>query len=148
MVHKDKIIVATKNELYILDAQNGRVIYKNTITSIIQPIVNENSLFLVTKDNLLILLDLNQNKIIYSINISKKIAEFLQTKEKSLFIQSVFIANGKLLIVLDNSYLIKLNINGKIENINKLPAKIKSPPIFISSTMIFLDKNNKINILN
>ena len=148
MVHKDKIIVATKNELYILNAQNGRVIYKNTITSIIQPIVNENSLFLVTKDNLLILLDLNQNKIIYSINISKKIAEFLQTKEKSLFIQSVFIANGKLLIVLDNSYLIKLNINGKIENINKLPAKIKSPPIFISSTMIFLDKNNKINILN
>ena len=78
----------------------------------------------------------------------ESIAEFLQTKEKSLFIQSVFIANGKLLIVLDNSYLIKLNINGKIENINKLPAKIKSPPIFISSTMIFLDKNNKINILN
>ena len=70
------------------------------------------------------MLDLNQNKIIYSINISKKI-EFLQTKEKSLFIQSVFIANGKLLIVLDNSYLIKLNINGKIENINKLPAKNK-----------------------
>jgi len=148
LIHKNRIIVATKTELYILNAENGTINFKKSIASIVKPLANEDSLFIITKDNLLVLFDLNNNKIVYSIDISKKIAEFLETKQKSILIQSAFIANDSLLIFLDNSYVIKLNVSGKIEAINKLPAKIKSPPIFVSSSMIYLDNKNKINILN
>ena len=148
LINKNKIIVSTKNELYILNSKNGSINFKKSITSIIKPVVNENNLFLITKDNLLVLIDLITNKIIYSVNIEKKVADFLATKQKTFFIQSIFISDDKLLLFLENSYVIKLNVNGTIETINKLPTKIKSKPIFISDSMIYLDKKNKINILN
>ena len=148
LINKNKIVISTNNELYILDSKNGSISYKKPIISAVKPLVNGNNLFIVTKDNLLVLLDLRNNQIIYSLNIAKKLADFLATKQKLLSIQSTFITNNKLLIFLDNSFVIVLNVNGNIEGINKLPTKIKSKPIFVNSSMIYLDKNNKINILN
>jgi len=148
LISENKIIVCTKDELYILNIENGAINSKKLITSVIEPVINKNNLFLITKDNLLVLINLSINKIIYSINIEKKIADFLATKQKSILVQSAFISDNKLFILLENSYIIKLNVNGTIEAINKLPTKIKSKPIFISDSMIYLDKNNKLNILN
>ena len=148
LINKNKIVISTNNELYILNSKNGSIIYKKPIISAVEPLVNGNNLFIVTKDNLLVLLDLRNNQIIYSLNIAKKLADFLSTKQKSVSIQSIFITNNKLLIFLDNSFVIILNVNGNIEEIKKLPTKMKSKPIFVNSSMIYLDKNNKINILN
>ena len=51
-------------------------------------------------------------KIIYSLNISNQIADFLDTKKKSISIKSLSLANNKLLIILNNSYLVTFNKNG------------------------------------
>ena len=35
-------------------------------------------------------------------------------------------ANNKILLFLENSYVLNLNVNGNLEQINKLPSKIKT----------------------
>ena len=58
------------------------------------------------------------------------------------------IINSKIFIFLDNSYLLKFNLKGSIDDIVKLPSKIKSQPIFIDESLIYLDAKNKISIID
>ncbi len=145
---KDKIILSTDPYLYILNLANGAVTYKKSITSIVKPIVSGDNLFMITKDNLLVCINLNTKKIIYSIDVKREIADFLETKVKSINILALFLANDKLLIFLDNSRLITLSKNSKIEKIDKLQSKLSSQPIFIENSLLFLNKNNRLIILN
>ena len=92
-------------------------------------------------------MDMNDGSIIYSYDINKKIADFLEIKKKSVEFKNLFIVNDKIFIFLKNSYLIKLNINGEIEQLEKLPAKIYSNPIFINDSIYYLDDKNKLSII-
>ncbi len=56
--------------------------------------------------------------------------------------------NGKIFIFLKNSYVIVFELNGNIEKIVKLPFKMNSEPILAQDSLIFLDFNNKISIVN
>ena len=103
---------------------------------------------MITKDNLLVCINLNTKKIMYSIDVKREIANFLETKVKSINILALFLANDKLLIFLDNSRLITLSKNSKIEKIEKLQSKLGSQPIFIENSLLFLNKNNRLIILN
>ena len=60
----------------------------------------------------------------------------------------MMIINNKIFIFLDNSYLLKFNLNGELSKVEKLPSKINSYPIFIDSSMIYLDTKNRVSILN
>ena len=44
--------------------------------------------------------------------------------------------------------VLDFQINGKLENIYKLPSKIKTEPIYIDSALLFLNKKNQLIILN
>ncbi len=145
---KDKIILSTDPYLYILNSINGSVGFKKSITSIVKPIVSGDNLFIITKDNLLVCINLNTKKIIYSIDLKREIANFLETKVKSINILTLSLANNKLLIFLDNSRLITLNKNSKIEKVDKIKDKLNSQPIFIENSLLFLSKNNRLIILN
>ena len=92
-------------------------------------------------------MNLLNGKIIYSINIDKKVANFLKSKEKKVEIQSLFIVNDKLNIFLKNSYVIIFNSIGTISNIYKLDGKI-SFPIFVEGNILYLNKKNKLRIYN
>ena len=52
-----------------------------------QPIVNNDYIFLVTKDNFLVSIDLNSGEIIYSFEIDNKISKFLKTKKNKINIK-------------------------------------------------------------
>jgi len=145
---KDRIILSTDPDLYILNSSNGSIISKISITSIVNPVISGNSIFVITKDNLLVCIDFLTGKIIYSINIEKKIANFLETKNKSINIKTLSLASNNLLIFLNNSYLIAFNKRGKIEEIVKLKSKLSSSPLFINKSILFFDKKNKITVLN
>ena len=145
---KDKIILSTDPYLYILNSINGSIAFKKSITSIVKPLVSGDNLFIITKDNLLVCINLNTKKIIYSIDLKREIANFLETKVKSINILTLSLANNKLLIFLDNSRLITLNKNSKIEKVDKIKDKFNSQPIFIENSLLFLSKNNKLIILN
>ena len=147
-IYQDKVIVATDPYLYVMNLNTGSTMFKIAIASIVRPIVSGQNLFLITKENLLVSININTGKIIYSIKINQKIAEFLDTKSKLISIKDMAILNNNLFIFLHNSYLVKFNKIGAIQEINKLPSKIGSMPIFINDSILYLNKNNKLIILN
>ena len=147
-VNENNIIIAADPYLHIFNSTNGLSKNKLSITSLNKPIVSNNKIFIITKDNLLVCYDLSSSEIIYSIDISSKIAELLDTKKKSIQIKTFFIANSKIFIFLSNSYLVEFSSNGKIQKADKLPSKLNSSPIFINNSILYIDKNNRLIILD
>ena len=94
VLHREKIIVSTDLYLYILDSDTGNTFFKIAITSLLQPIVSGKNLFLITKDNLLVCINLETGEIMYSVDISQNIANFLDTKKKTIDIKSLVIVNN------------------------------------------------------
>lgn len=148
LVHENKIIISTDFNLFIMSAINGRLIYKISINSILQPIISKKHLFLITKNNLLVCINLSTGKIAYSIDIDDRIANFLETKKRSVEVKKLFISNNSLFLFLNSSYLVKISPNGRIKEIDKLPSKMKSLPIFINDSILYLNKKNKLIVLN
>ena len=77
VINNDKIVISTDPNLYILNFKSGAITLRMPITSIVQPIISGEYLFIITKDNLLVCLNVNTNKLIYSVDISQEIADFL-----------------------------------------------------------------------
>ena len=149
LLHNDKIIVSTDKYLYVLNSNTGSTELKIVISSKIMPLLSGKNLFLVTKDNLLVYIDIIEKKIIYSINLDQKISKFLEIKEKQIKnIKSFILANNSIYIFLDNSYYLKLTPYGTIKKIDKLSSQMKSFPIFIKDKVIYLNKKKKLVIIN
>ena len=60
----------------------------------------------------------------------------------------MMIVNNGIFIFLNNSYLIKLKIDGEIEEVIKLASNIGSHPIIINDKLLYLNKRNKLFVLN
>ena len=82
--YQDKLIISTNLYLYIIDSTSGSILSKIAITSIVRPIISENNLFIITKNNLLVCINSKKGEIVYSVDISQDIADYLNTK-KSLY---------------------------------------------------------------
>lgn len=146
--NENKIFVSSKENFYILNSNNGSTIYKKNFSSSFKPLISNNHIFIITKNNLLISIDLNDGKIVYSYSIPKKISEFTSTKQRDIKLKNFMLVNGDIFIFLKNSFVLKFNVNGEIDEIFKLPAKIKTKPIIVNNSLIFLGNNNKLFILN
>ena len=57
-------------------------------------------------------------------------------------------ANNKLLVFLKNSYLLRSNISGSLDKVSRLPTKIKTHPIVVNKSILYIDKKNQLSILN
>ena len=144
----ERIIVSSNQFTFIVNKLSGSIKYKKNFSSQIKPIILNNYLFLITKNNLLIAMDTQRGEIIYSTDINQSVAEYLNTKKKKVKFKNLIISNNKILIFLENSYVIKFSIMGNIEQVYRLPTKINSFPIFINSSMIFLNSKNKVSIID
>ena len=148
ITHNNTIVVTSNDFLYVLDKVNGSTIYKKNFSSNIKPIISNKYLFTLSKNDLLILMDLEDGKIIYSYDINQKIAEFLKTEKKKAEFKDMMIVDDKIFIFLENSFVLKFSKEGNLNEIEKLPSKINSNPIFINSSLIFIDKKNKVSVIN
>ena len=148
IVYKDKIIVSTNPYLYVLNSKNGSTIFKSSVNSIIKPIISGKNIFLITRDNLLVCIDIIDGNLVYSIDISKEIGEFIKSKNKSITIKTLAIVNNDLYVFLKNSYLVKFSINGVVQDVSKLSAKLSTFPIFINDSIIYISNKSKLIILN
>ncbi len=146
--YQDKLIVSSDPYLYILNSNTGSTISKIAITSIFKPIISGNNIFLITKNNLLVCINLNTGSIIYSIEINQEIANYLETKKEFIDIKSMSLINNNFYLFLNNSFFIEFSLEGKIRNIDKLPSKLGSMPIFIKDSIIYLNDKNKLTIIN
>jgi len=147
-LYQNKLIVSSDPYLYILNSITGSTISKIAISSLFKPIVSGKNIFLITKDNLLVCLNLDTGSVIYSVEINQEIANYLETKKKSIDIKSMALINDNLFLFLNNSFLIQFSVEGKIKNIDKLPVKLGSLPIFIKDSIIYLNNKNKLTIIN
>ena len=93
--------------------------------------------------------DINSFKINYSVDLEQTIANFLDVKKKKpISIKSLLLVNNNLFLFLNNSFFIKLDLIGEIKEISKLSSKIKSDPIFINESLIYINNKNKLIISN
>ncbi len=145
---KNKVVVTSNKHTYVLDAQNGSIIFKKDFTSQIKPLIIDDYLFSITKNSLLVAINLVSGKILYSYNINEKISDFLKLNKESVHFKMLVLSNDKILIFLQNSYILRFNMNGDLEKVIKLPTQIKSNPIFIKNSIAFLDKKNKISLID
>ncbi len=144
----DKIAISSDKNTYIIDVETGRVDYRKNFSSAIKPILTENYLFLITKNNLLVSLDLENYEIIYSYDLNDKIAKYLNVKKKSADFQSMMIADNYLYIFLKNSYFLKLNFYGEIQSVQKLSSKFNTFPIFVDNSLMFINNKNKLIVID
>ena len=144
----DKIAVSSDSKTYIIDVETGSVDYSQNFSSIIKPILTKKYLFLITKNNLLISVDLKNFEIIYSYDLNEKIAKYLNIKKRSAEFQSMMIANNYLYIFLKNSYFLKINFNGEIQSVQKLSSKFKTYPIFVDNSLMFINNKNKLVVID
>ena len=146
--YSDKILITSNDNFFIINKKSGSIEKKFSFSSLIKPIINENYVFLITKNNFLILLDLNTNKILYSSDIDNQISNFLDIKKKKSVIKSFMLINNEIFIFLKNSYLLRFQSTGMIKSIKKLPAKLNSSPIIIDKFIYFLNNKNKLIVLS
>ena len=146
--YNDKIIVSTNSFTYLINSKTGSIISKNNFSLQLRPVISNDYLFLITKNNLLICKNLIDGTIIFSQDINSQIANFLNIKKKEVEFKNIFLVNSNIYIFLKNSYILKFDINGKIKEVRKLPTKIATQPLFIDGSIIYLDKKNKILVLN
>ena len=121
-------IISSNNETFAVNADNGAIVFKKNFSPDIKPIIHKNYLFLITNKSFLVAIDLNNGKIIYSYDLNQKVADFLDTKKKKIFLESMILVNNQLYIFLKNSYIIKIDMNGNINSIQKLKEKNKFNP--------------------
>ena len=148
VVDSNTIVISSNEFTYIIDSNTGSILYKKNFSSKVRPIILNNFLFLTTKRDFLIAFDLRDGSIIYSNDIKQDIADFLDTKKKTIEIKNINIVNNNIYIFLENSYLLKYDIYGNLGDIRKLPSKINSQPLFIENSMLYLNKDNKIIIVD
>ena len=142
ILNNDNVIVLSSNDkTYLIDHKNGSIINSFNFSSKIKPIIIENYIFLLTVNDFLIALDINEQKIIYSHDISNV------SKKKNIY-KNLMILSNKIFIFLNNSNILIFDINGKFQRKMKLPSKIHSFPISIENSILFLDNKNKLIVLN
>ena len=91
---------------------------------------------------------MRDGEIIYSLDLAQETANFLSTKKKNLIIKNILMVDDKIFVFLKNSYVIKLDIYGKIVNIIKLPSKLKTQPIIVDNKLFYINKKNKLFVVN
>jgi len=145
---KNNLIITTNNILQVFDSDNGSTKFKIPINSQVSPVVNNDYIFTITRNNYLISVQISTGKIIYSYEINQLISNYLKSKKKEINIKLIRLINSQVYVFLDNAFVVKLSLDGVIKDIFKLPKKMDSNPIFIENSLIYLNNKNKIVILN
>tara|TARA_B100001057_G_scaffold110485_1_gene108543 strand:+ start:356 stop:1681 length:1326 start_codon:yes stop_codon:yes gene_type:complete len=146
--YDDKILISSNENTYVINQNTGSTLYKKNFASDLKPIIINKNFFTITKNKFLIAMNTDTGKIIYSYDLNRKIADFLNTKKKQINIKNFMILEGKIVIFLKNSYILIFNINGNLQQVKKLPSKINTLPIIIDKSILYLDQKNRISILN
>ena len=112
----DKLVISSSEFLYIIDINSGLILHKKKIILNLKPIISNNYGFFVSKNNLLISIDLRTGKILYSYNINQQIAEFLNIEKKRVEYKNIYLINDSIYIFLKKFYVLKFNVEGKIKS--------------------------------
>lgn len=150
-VSNDNIIISDKNNISLLNV-SGNKIWDLNLKSNLSPVISGNTIFVVNKDNFLILINRNNGVIKYSKSLNSLITKNFKKnlKRKIKKIDHIYLTDNKLLLISRNSYFIEINLKNiiNINSIKKNPFEISSDIIFLNKEMIFINQSNKIYKVN
>ncbi len=58
------------------------------------------------------------------------------------------LANNKLIIFSKNAYILKIDLTGILESVDKLPSAMNTHPIIIDNTLLYVNNSNKLVSVN
>ena len=103
IVNNNKNIIVNSNQsTYVLDAETGTILFKKNFSSIIRPIIIDQYFLSISKNNFLIMTNINTGKILYSLDLNQEVANFLKSKKREIQIKNTMIVNDKIYIFLKN----------------------------------------------
>ena len=151
IVSDDKILISTKNNIFLLNL-NGKLIWDKKIKSNITPVISGDIIFTINDNNYLIFINKNSGEILFSNDINLMlIKDFKKNFQKKIKkINHIYLASNKLLLISDNSYFIEMEImnNLNVSSIKKNPFNIISNIVFIKNEMIFVSDSKRIFKVN
>ena len=142
VIHKDSIFFSNnKNQFYSINKNNGIINWKQDINSQVRPVIVSETIFTITNEGFLMVIDSNNGNIIRStdqfVNFNDKKRNFIEPIGISLGV-------GKIYTTLNNGYLQISEINsGQIIKSIKIDNKIISSP-FIYNKKLFVIKDDAI----
>ena len=132
------------------DAQTASRKWVSQVSVKIKPIITENNIFLITKNKLLVCLDLKTGQILWSKKIYGQIENIKEKKRNSKLgtAKDLIISGQELLILTSNGFLLSFNYkNGKLNSFKKISrSKIASRFSFAEGKMYLMNNNNKLFI--
>ena len=143
-----KIIVSSNNKTYLIEEKTGSIIKKFNFSTIIKPIIYGNTAFLVTKNNFLLSINLVNAEILFSKDVNFQVAEFLNSKKKTVNFKNMMLLNNEIFLFLKNSFVLQFKKDGQLQEIKKLPTKINTFPILIESSILYLNFKNRLIIVD
>ena len=148
VTNNNYLVVSSTKNFYILDTTSGYIKTKENFSVSVKPLILDDYVFLITKNDLLVAMKLSTGKIIYSYDINEQISQFLGIKRKKAEFKNINIINNNILIFLQNSYTLKYDITGELLDIIKLPSNINSFPIFVEDSIFYLNKKKRLLVVN
>ena len=99
IISKNKVFVPTNENFYVLNLENGSIVFKKNFSSILKPLVL-NDIFMTIDNDLLIATETSTGKVIFFYDINKKISDYLNSKKEKVEFKSLMIADSKIFIFL------------------------------------------------
>ena len=147
IIATDKIVIISSNlNTFFINLNTGSVLKKYNFSTKKKPVALDNLVFFLTNNNFLIAVDLKKYDIVFSLDISKY-DKSLKNSKNEIF-RDIMVLNSEIFIFLENSYVLKFSLKGIFKQKIKLPLKINTFPVVIENSIFFLDKKNKLIMLN
>ena len=141
VISDNDVFFFASSSIFSINLTNGYINWKKEIASTNTPIIDGNSIFIVSDNGYFVNIDKNSGKFIWSTNILKILKEKKQTTQITGFV----LGSGKIYAATLNGYLIVSSASlGKIEYFRKIGDPITSSPIISNGSLYILTDNSRI----
>ena len=141
VIADNNIIFSSASTVFLFDIKTGNTVWKKELSSIAAPIVDNENIFIVTKNGYFVILNKEKGKIISSTNILK----ILKKKNQKTLITGFVLGSDKIYAMTQNGFLIVSSASsGKVESFKKIGKSNMSPLIINEGALYYLTENSKI----
>jgi len=145
VINENKVIFSSGNNTYLLNAEDGRTLWRKQVSSVAAPIVTAKNIFIVTNNGYFVILEKDTGEIISSTNILK----ILKKKKQNTNIAGFIMGSNKIYSITLNGFLIVSSAtSGKAEFYKKIGGLNISPLVINNGKLYILTDKSKILVLN
>ena len=148
VMNKKNIFTITQNSFSKFEKISGARIWGRPISSYLKPILTKNNIFIVTKEKLLICLNINDGTVVWSQSINKQLKKInKKILNKIGEIKNLIIAGDQILIFTTKGFLLSFNPTNGVLSYYKylLKGGFGSYPVFVDGNMYIFGKNKKLH---